>query len=137
MMYQDDYPTCKETYATLRIYQDVLDPDDLSRRLGLTPSTAHKQGATQGTGRASPSGGWFFSSEGKLTSKDLRRHVVWILDQLETKAGELLALQDEGYEMDLFCFWVSAHGHGGPTLDHEIMQRLALLRLNIGFDVYC
>ena len=28
------------------------------------------------------------------------------------------------------------HGHGGPELDLELMQRLVSLRLIIGFDVY-
>jgi hypothetical protein len=136
-MYDDDYPTCEETYATLRIYHDRLDPDDVSKRLALTPSNAHKKGDTLESGRALPSGGWFLSSQDKLTSKDVRRHVVLILDQLDGKAHELLTLQAQGYEMDLFCFWASASGHGGPELDHEIMQRLASLRLNIGFDLYC
>jgi hypothetical protein len=49
----------------------------------------------------------------------------------------LKALQDEGYQIDLFCFWASTNGHGGPELSHEIMQQLSSLKLNLGFDVYC
>jgi hypothetical protein len=136
-MYKDDYATCEETYATLRIYHDELEPNAISTRLALAPSKAQKKGDILSSGRTLPVGGWFLSSKDHVTSKDARRHVVWILDQLNGRDQELERLQNEGYQMDLSCFWASASGHGGPELDHEIMKRLASLRLNIGFDVYC
>ncbi len=88
------------------------------------------------SGHVVPVGGWFLCSEGNVESKDVRRHVVWILDQLTGKENELRQLQDEGYDMYVFCYWLSASGHGGPELDHEIMRRLVSLRLDIAFDVY-
>jgi hypothetical protein len=136
-MYQDDYPTCEETYATLRIYHDELDPDEVSRALALVPSNAQRKGDELSSRRALPTGGWFLSSKGHVTSKDTRRHVAWVLDQIAPNKTNLLSLQDRGYKMDIFCFWASASGHGGPELDHELMQRLASFRLNVGFDVYC
>ena len=135
-MYDDDYPTCEETYATLRIYDEQLDPDIVSSRLVLTPSKAHKKGQALGRNRAAPVGGWFLSSRGQVTSKDVRRHIAWILEQLSGKE-QLLKLQDEGYETDIFCYWVSASGHGGPMLDPDLMRLLVSFRLPIGFDVYC
>ena len=136
-MYDDDYPTCKETYATLRIYHDELDPHVVSLRLGLTPSKSQKKGHALGPNRTAPVGGWFLSSKGHVTSKDVRRHVAWLLDQMAGREAQFLKLQDEGYETDVSCYWVSAHGHGGPELDPDLMQRLVSLRLLIGFDVYC
>lgn len=136
-MYKDDYPTCEKTYATLRIYHDELDPYVVSSRLGLTPSTSQKKGQTLGPNRVAPLGGWFLSSKDHVTSKDVRRHVAWLLDQLAGREDQFLKLQDEGYETDVSCFWSSAHGHGGPELDPDLMQRLVSLRLLIGFDVYC
>ena len=135
-MYDDNYPTCKATYATLRIYHDELEPDVVSARLVLKPSKSQKKGQALGLGREVFSGGWFFSSRDQVISKDVRRHVGWILDQLEERADQFLKLQDEGYETDLFCYWLSASGHGGPELDAELMQRLVSLRLPIGFDIY-
>ena len=41
-----------------------------------------------------------------------------------------------GYRMDIFCYWLSAGGHGGPTLSPAIMRRLGELGLEIGFDIY-
>ena len=136
-MSQDDYPTCEDTYATLRIYHDELDPDDISKSLALVPSNSQRKGDPRSKGAVLPTGGWFLSSRDHVPSKDTRRHVAWILDQLEPNRSALLSLQDRGYAMDIFCFWASVSGHGGPELDHELMQRLASLRLNIGFDLYC
>ena len=39
--------------------------------------------------------------------------------------------------MDIFCYWLSASGQGGPTLSPDLMRRLAEAELEIGFDVYC
>ena len=135
-VYDDDYPTCKSTYATLRIYHDELDPDVISSRLLLTPSESQKKGQVLGPDREAPVGGWFLSSNDQVSSKDVRRHVVWLLDQMAGREEQFLQLQDEGYRTDIFCYWLSASGHGGPELDPEIMQRLVSLRLKIGFDVY-
>ena len=135
-MYDDNYPTCKATYATLRIYHDELEPDVVSARLGLKPSASQKKGQSLAPGRLASLGGWFLSSQHQVSSKDVRRHVDWIIGQLGGKEAQFLRLQDEGYETDIFCYWLSANGHGGPELDPELMRRLASLRLPIGFDIY-
>jgi hypothetical protein len=61
---------------------------------------------------------------------------MMILDQLADKVEILHRLQDEGCSMDIFCYWVSASGQGGPTLSPELMTRLAEAELEVGFDIY-
>lgn len=136
-MFKDDYPTCEKTYATLRIYGDQIDPHELSKRLRLEPSKSQRKGESTGLKVIAPVGGWFLSSQGHVESRDVQRHIVWILDQLVDREPILRELQEQGFEIDVSCFWASAHGHGGPELSHEIMHRLSSLRLRIGFDVYC
>jgi len=137
MDYDDNYPSCRATYATLRIFRDDLDPDAVSSMLGIIPSDRHRKGDTLRYGSVAKSGAWFLSSKGQLESKDVQRHIMWILDQLTGKVGILHQLQDEGCSMDIFCYWLSASGQGGPTLSPELMRRLAEAELEIGFDVYC
>lgn len=36
-VYNDEYETCAETRATLRVYHPDLDPDALTAKLGLSP----------------------------------------------------------------------------------------------------
>lgn len=103
--------------------------------LSLSPSDAHRKGDLLHSVPAGM-GGWFLSSKGKLESRDVRRHVVWILDQLEPNKDALFRLQDSGYETNIFCYWISANGHGGPDLDRDFMERLVSLRLDLGFDIY-
>jgi len=38
--------------------------------------------------------------------------------------------------MDVFCYWCSDNGQGGPELDAVQMRRLGDLALPICFDVY-
>ena len=135
-MYDDDYPTCKATYATLRIYHDELDPDTVSSRLRLTPSNSQAKGQVMRGNRVAPVGGCFLSSKDQVISKDVRRHIAWILNKLADTEDHLLELQNEGYETDISCFWLSASGHGGPELDPDLMKRLSSIRLPICFDVY-
>ncbi|PYS66915.1 MAG: hypothetical protein DMF69_24655 [Acidobacteria bacterium] len=121
----------------MRIYGDHLKPGEITLRLGLVPSESQQNGDLTRLKKSASVGGWFMSSQGNVESRDVQRHILWILDQLIDREALLKALQDEGHEIDVFCFWVSAHGHGGPELSPEIMQRLSSMSLKIGFDVYC
>lgn len=139
--YSDDYPTCERTDLTLRIYPGDLHPREVTRRLALEPSSEQVKGevlpSVTGRNRVTRLNGWFLASEGKVLSLDLRRHLDWLLDILEPRAGELDALQrSPGVKMSVNCVWWSACGHGGPTLWPEQMRRLAALNLELGFDIY-
>ena len=79
---------------------------------------------------------WFFSSKGKITSKDLRRHLDFILDHLVPKTDDLHKLQQFDSKMCISCYWLSKYGHGGPTISPDQMRKLALLNLELWFDMY-
>ncbi len=38
--------------------------------------------------------------------------------------------------MDIFCYWLSQSGHGGPIVSPAQMGRLAALNIELGFDIY-
>ena len=136
----DDYATCERTVAKLLIYPGKLNPDEISRTLEITPSETRTKGRqyTNSLGRtwSCPLNAWFLSSEGMVSSKDLRRHLNWLLDQVEPKGLQLLELQNEpGLGMTVNCVWWSVGGQGGPTLWPEQMERLAKLNLECAFDI--
>ncbi len=136
----DDYPTCERTYVTLRIFRDDLDPDSVTHTLGIQPSGVQVRGQPStnrwGGIRVPEIGGWFLSTERQVTSRDVRRHLLWLLDKLAGSDHALRFLRMEGCRIDVFCFWLSAEGHGGPTVSPEIMKRFGELGLELGFDVY-
>jgi hypothetical protein len=132
-----DYPTCDKTYATLRIYPESLDPAEVTKRLRIEPTHSQRRGESRKPG-APPTKlhGWFLCSEGAVESRDVRRHLDWLLSQITPQADAILALQSEGCRMDVSCFWISASGHGGPSVLPAQMGELARLGLELWFDVY-
>lgn len=139
--YVDEYETCSETRAELRIYTGELDPASVTERLGLKPSDVNTKGTTNvsksGRERVVPLNAWFLTSEGEVNSLDSRRHLDWLLQKLRPAKDALLALQEEPeVRMAVTCTWYSAFGHGGPTLWPEQMSRLAEVNLECGFDIY-
>ncbi|MCB9870150.1 MAG: DUF4279 domain-containing protein [Planctomycetes bacterium] len=103
----------------------------VSGRLGLVPSES------QLANRAGkPLHGWFLSSETHVESRDARRHLDWLLDQLEPASTPLHQLIRDGANADVSCYWLSVGGHGGPALSPSQMLRLGRLELCCWFDVY-
>lgn len=138
--YDDAYGTCERTDVTLRIYPGEMIPELITQRLGIEPTSTQKVGQvfrnSLGRERTASINGWFLSSEGKVTSLDLRRHLDWLLDRVMPAKEPLLELQwRSGLDMDVSCVWWSAQGHGGPVLWPEQMARLAELNLECGFEL--
>ena len=133
--YDDYYPTCKATSAAFRIMHPELEPDIISQQLALTPSWTWRKGTVRGRRQVpARSGIWGFDTDGVITSRDLRRHLDWLLDHLDPHAAVLAELRAEGYQMDIFCLWCRLGGTGGPMLSPRNMARLAALGLTIGFE---
>jgi hypothetical protein len=136
--YEDDYASCVETYATLRIFSDELTPDQVSGKLGLEPTTSFRKGEpiSPRVPRPRPEHGWLFCTDGLVDSKDTRRHIDWLLDKITPKADAFARITRGGSRSDIYSFWVSAHGQGGPTLSIHQMHRLVMLGLECTYDVY-
>ena len=71
-----------------------------------------------------------------MSSLDSRRHIDWLLERLLPVSAELTGLRRDGVAMDIFCYWVSRDGHGGPTLSPRQMRDLVTLELDCDWDVY-
>jgi hypothetical protein len=134
----DLYQTCEKTYASFNIYN--VDPDLITQKLGLQPNTYSKKG----TLKKFPTGNkvmaqihnWIFSTKGIVTSKDLRRHLDWLLDKLLPLNEQILELQQLPESMMLInCVWWSKYGDGGPTIWPEQMEGLVKLNLELSISV--
>jgi hypothetical protein len=131
-------PNCAKTFASLRLYGDSLEPKEVSRLLQLDPDDSAPKGlktTVSGKSRTAPTGRWILRTEGRIESTNLEDHIEWLVDHLE-KAG-VSPIHIEGVTAaDLFCFWDSATGHGGPKFSPELLNRLAKLQLSLGLDIY-
>jgi hypothetical protein len=137
--YQDDYPTCRSTYATLGIYSDDCAPPAITALMGCEPTRTLEKGERLVKDRPSAAiegHTWLLSSKDHVSSRDCRRHIDWLLDRLEPLALRTAELQAKGCTIDIFCCWLSKSGHGGPTLSPHQLRRLAECSVTIGFDCY-
>lgn len=130
---QDEYATCARTRATLRIYD--VPPDEITAALGIEPDETQRRGELR-HGKPIKLDGWFLSTKAHLESRDVRLHIGWLLDRLQGREQALEALRAKGARTDISCYWLSASGHGGPTVPPALARRLAELGLECWFDVY-
>jgi hypothetical protein len=138
--YDHDYATCGETYATLCMYHRDLDPDAVSRLLALQPTDSQRRGDIHNPKSPNPVslpvGAWFLSTRNLSLSRDVRFHIDQLLEMLAEKDAAIHQFAAQGCELRINCYWVSAHGHGGPMIWPETMGRLAELGIELSFDVY-
>jgi len=136
--YNDNCETCERTVVELRVYSEKLTPAAMSRILGLSPTVGATKGELLKSGsrqRLGPVNSWILSSELKVDSKDARRHLDWLLDQLLPVADALRALgQNPQITLFVTCIWWSAFGGGGPIFWPEQLQRLGELGLELEID---
>jgi Domain of unknown function (DUF4279) len=140
-MYDDEYGTCARTHATLLIYPVRTDPETITDRLGIEPSRWQRRGGPMaGNLRRPPRiaeiDAWFLTTKGRFESRDSRRHIDWLLDQIEGKADVLRALQGEGSRICVSCYWATESCGGGPIISPEQMKRLGDLNVELWFDIY-
>ncbi len=138
--YNDSYQTCERTVAQLRLYSGEIRPAEVTGLLGIEPTESTEAGGLiiskeTGRPRLTKYNAWFLSSENIVNSKDLRRHLDWLLDRLEACSEALHELQTrDGVQMQISCIWWTAHGGGGPVLWPSQMERMAHLNLECGFE---
>jgi hypothetical protein len=134
--YDDSYPTCRDTYSTLRIFSDDLAPDLITEALGIQPTTAFRKDEPFSKGKLKrKTNGWLYSTEKLTESRDFRRHLDMILNALDGKENQIKGLQAKGCEMDITSYWVSG-GQGGPCMMPDQMLRLGALNIEIWWDIY-
>jgi hypothetical protein len=125
------------TWATLRLWGPGLEPTEVSERLGIGPTTAHRTGDARGKAQIWTRNHWSLSSQGRIAETSLEAHLHWLLDQIAPHQEDLRSLLAQpGIEADLFCFWESTTGQGGPTFSPALLRRLAGLGLSLGLDIY-
>jgi len=138
--YNEDNPNCERTYAELRLYSGQVEPGEVTARVGIAPTEQRRRGSesVNSLGRpvTHPRNAWFLSSEHHVHSKEIRRHLDWLLPQLIEHRFELAELKKEpDVRMWICCLWWSATGDGGPTLSPVQMEAMAQLGLDCCFEL--
>lgn len=136
-----DNPNCEKTHATLRFVHVDLDPDVVTRTLGITPDVTHKRGDSR-TGKSGreylyPRGLWYLTTR-EWPSRNLEAHVTRLLDRVEPVADLIreFARSHPECRFEIMCYWMSATGQGGPSLSPSTLSRIGTLGATLDFDIY-
>ena len=133
-----DYPTCAYTHVWLRVLNEELDPDEISRILELQPTRTIRAGETVSwkSSRMRRHSSWFLESADQVDSRDSRENFDWLLNQIGGKGPQLQELAKRGYLVDICCRWDSASGEGGPSFTPWQLSTLGALGIELWFDIY-
>ena len=133
--YDHSYGTCTETYSTVRIFSDQIEPNAVTKALGLVPTECFTKGDIHGNGLRRKFHGWFFSTKNSSGSRDTRYHLDLILTALEGKSKAIQELRARGCELDICSYWAS-EGQGGPEITPPQMLKLGAMGLSVWWDIY-
>ena len=125
---------------TLKIYPDSLQPNQVSRLLGIDATSAvsrEPMGEPVGSYafRMGKHNGWFLESEKRVESRDPDKHLEWFLRQVEplrNKLAELLKRPDCKMCINVIAW--SEDGSVAYTLDPAKIPGLASLGVPVCFS---
>jgi len=126
---------CLETFSTLRIFSTSVEPDEITRRLGIEPAEALPKDPDSPHKPRQEGHFWCWRTEGLIESSDSEEHLLTILAVFESAAEALEQLRELGCRTDINSFWVG-NGQGGPTLQLKTMEKLCELGLPVSWDNY-
>ena len=131
---------CIATRATLCFADDALDPDGVTRRLGVEPTSAFRRGDTghgSGANRPAVTGVWLLGTDEAAIAPALDAHLRALLDVIEPVAQEVRRIAGEVERAEVFCLWMTGYDAGdGPVVSARTLARLGALGLALGFDFF-
>jgi len=139
----DENPNCEATHATFRLIGDSLKPTEVEAALGIqgdfgvARDEIRRGGIVAKRTVRQPTGVWYLTTEGKPGSTSVERHLIYLLEQVEPVSERLAQLVDRAsLTADLYCYWVSATGQGGPAVSAETLDRIARLSAELSFEFH-
>lgn len=131
-------------YASLRLKGDRLDPDKVSRVLGLEPTLAYRkgdvyrrQGDREARGRTNL---WLYTTRGQIDSAELEEHLKLLLLRMEGNQEHrrpLVALVAKAEaDAEVICFWYGPPGSHPPVIGSDLRETFERAGARIETDFY-
>ena len=131
---------CVAARATLCFADDDLDPDEVTRRLGLAPTSAFRRGdrgQRSGTDRPAVTGVWLLGTDEAGIAPALDAHLRALLEVIEPVAEEVRGIAARVERAEVFCLWMTDYDAGaGPVVPPRTLARVGRLGLALGFDFF-
>jgi hypothetical protein len=131
--------------AAFRLIGERLDPDAVTRAIGLVPSSAHRKDEARPVRLRSPElapwpvGLWSLESadDGETNRLSMEGHLTYLLDQLEPKAETIRRLcGEQDLRADFYCGYFMHQSNSGFEFSAATLARISALNASLGFDVY-
>jgi len=119
--------------VSFQLSSPTLDPDEVTRALGVSAELLSNQPSTLGF--------WSLSSQGKvegaLAAKDINEHIRFLLRILLPSKSTVLTFA-EGGETYFDVLWESSYLYAGtgPVLASDCIAGICELKAGLGFDIY-
>lgn len=137
--YTDAYDTCICTYATICVSSNDIQPHEITNHIGVEPTSFAVKGELRSTSaivknRNYHTNLWFYSTKGNCESRDCRRHLDQISENvLKSKIG-LATLRGLGCSLDVAIYY--EYTQGGPTISPRQMAAFAEADIDVWWDLY-
>jgi hypothetical protein len=127
--------TVRETAVSVRFGGVDLDPDEITRLLGVEPDLALRTGDPTPNGRGTRMTGIWSIRALRLSPGDLDGQIGTLLAKMSDDLPVWLELSRR-YRADLFCGLFLEDGNEGITLSTETIRAIADRGLELGLDIY-
>jgi len=131
---EPDEPTYFAFMASLRIHGENLPFEEISDRLGVTPTMMRRKGE-----RRSPKAplyienAWHFQPD-LPESAPLERHIDAVWQVVKPHVVYLKSLKQR-YKVDVFCGYRSNCDHGGLEVPHTCLELFTALEVPFGVSI--
>lgn len=125
----------RDTYAYFWVQGFDCAPQEISRRLGLSPTEVQLKGEVITGNRARQVSSWNFYSPLPRGDEVLDAHVVALLNALEPCTDAIRAASQQ-YETGINCVGYYYSANPGFHFSRDTIQRLGALGLPVDFDLY-
>jgi len=127
-----------ETVASLRIFGDDLDPDEISALLGASPTSSARKGeirvSKSGRERTERTGRWLLEAVYRQPG-DLDSQIAELLSPLTGDIAVWRRLVAQ-FEVDIFCGLFMKESDEGLDLRPETLEMLGSRGLSLGLCIY-
>lgn len=134
----NNYNSCDYTYVDFTVYSKF---DNIENSVSFTPDFHQSKGdvviKSLKKKMIAKCDLWSVSSDKKLSSKDVRHHLNYILEIIYPHRDIILHLQNLGHKMQMKCVWFANDAiGGGPAICPKQMEKLSDLNLELNFSFY-
>jgi len=132
-----EFDSCLHCRVALAIHSSFLSNEELESVLSPNgwpkPTRPKRRNPASEEYRKSRGikGNFIVDSDQYIQSNDLRHHINWVCDWVETSAELQNQINDLRNNAVISCYWWSKYGLGGPALWPEHLARLARIGVEV------